>query len=761
MRAGLTIPAQAMVVNIYDTLDLIPDAGTPIVIQLQADANPLVIKVINNDEDKFSPIRAKQAIIQFKSDANQAQDSGTFADSPDNRWYVEIAADGATVFLGFLMLSDIQQDHLPDPNTVVLTASDHLALLKDIPWTKDDLTNPTGKVRIAECIALCLKKTGLSLDIVVINNLRHGSGQITLSSTFTAANDRVAVTPGTSSFFYEGQILTVTGTVSNNIPIIVTDVTETDFGTINTVLTDEGPVNATFTDYNSTFHFYDIIYLNATTFEGGSNDESGNNVREDCNTVLNKILGEDCFLTQWQGKWYIMRIDEYDNFNDIYPATFDKDGVFVSFDSPTNFDKSIGATETRRLANADALRRYDRPHRFIKEVFKYQFPAEIICNIDFSRGNVITPPDLASPDSTATYQLDCWTLRRLFAQPVTSTAHITRKFVFGTEEQRYATITPKMGLATPWDFLESSAVELSQGDRAEVSVDWKYDSDFAGGATQIYPMRIYLLSDAGEYWYWWHPTSNDPLEFYWTNAGASEAERLIPVTVIPDDVDMTQWATQTVNLGAMPATGKLYIGLNQGQQVSTGGSNQNINFQGLQLTYKPYINGSYQLFTGDYDQVLRLDAGSFSYNVRREREVFIRDSPRKEFKGAMFFYNGVAFCLTRKWYTGNTFALGYPADQTFMHPYGHIQSYAVWNQYRNTNRIFSSSVLGLGSMWVDALDKISLTDSNPNTDNRYFLLISFEQNWKTALWSGVFIEDYNTDIGHDYDDTHSFAYTSK
>lgn len=752
ISSTLTVPAMACRVSIYDTENLIDDSAVPVVIHLQADASPLVIKVINNDEDKFSPIRAKQAIIQFKSDLNQLQDSTTFADSGDNRWLVECTADGNMVFTGFLMLTDIQQDHLPDPNTVVLTASDHLGLLRDIPLTTDSLITPTGKQRIIQFIAWALKKTGLRLDIVAINNLRHGSGQISLLSTFDSATSRITPAAGTSSFFYEGQSLTITGTVSNNIPVTIGTVTETYTEVIAGVLTNE-VATATFTDISSTGHFYNFIYLDSKTFEADIG------ACEDCYTVLTKIIGEDCFLTQWQGKWYIMRIDEYDNFNSIYPTIFDPDGTFSIFGTGTNYNKSIGASETRRLANADALRRYDRPHRYVKETAKFTSPAEIICNIDFARGNVVTPPNLASGDSTATYQLDCWTLRRI-SGPTTSTAHITRKFVFGTEKERYVTITPKTGLATPWDFIESSAVELGKNDRVSVSVDWKYDTDFAGGGTPIYPMRIYLLADDGTYYYWWHPTSSDPLEFYWTSSSV-EVERLIPVTVIPDDVDMSLWNTFSVDLAPLPATGKLYIGLNQGQQVSTGGSNQNINYQSLQLTYNPYINGSYQLFTGQYDQVLRLNAGSFTYNARREREVFIFDSPRKEFKGAMFFYNGIAFALTQKWYTGNTFALGYPPDQTYMHPFGHIQSYSVWNQYRQANRIFSTSVLGLGSMWVDIVDKISLTDTNPNTNNRYFLLISMEQNWKTGLWSGVFVEDYRTDIGHVYTDIHSAAFTSR
>lgn len=745
---SVIIPAQVMQVSIYDTDDLIPDADDPIIIQLQADANPLVIKVINNDEDKFSPIRAKQAIIQFKSNLNQLQDSTTFADSGDNRWLVECTADGTMVFTGFLMLTDIQQDHLPDPNAVVLTASDHLGLLRDIAWSKDDLTNPTGKIRIAECIALALKKTGLRLDIAVINNLRHGSGQMTLSTTFTASNNRITPAAGTSFFFYEGMAITITGTVSNNIPVTIGTVTETYAEVIEGVLTNEGPVDATFTDTTSVGHFYHLIYLDAKTFEA----EIG--LSEDCYSVLEKILGEDCFLTQWLGKWYIMRIDEYDNFNDIYPATFDADGGFTSFDAATNFDKSIGASETRRLANADALRRYDRPHRYVKETAKYVYPAEIVCNIDFSRGTGAQPTGAAS--ETIDQTPDCWEFLRedvafidIDSPPFPgSYGWLRKEYIYGVQDARYFVTKTAGGFR---HYFKSSAIEVGKGDRIEIGYNFRLATVESVGA--FYTAHVRIEGDDG-FLYDWNYDSSTSISF-WHRKTATDP--------IFDDMFYFNWASgvttdwASINNAAStaaPVSGKMYIRL----------VNQSIyeqHFEGLSVNIKPYINGSYRLFTGQFDQVLRLNAGSFTYNAKRDREVFIFDSPRKEFKGAMFFFNALTFTLTQKWYTGNTFALGYPPDQTYMHTYGHIQSYAVWNQYRNANRIFSTSVLGMGSMWVDLLDKIMLTDSNPNTDNRYFLLISMEQNWKTGLWSGVFVEDYRTDIGHDYDDTHSFGYTSK
>lgn len=746
LSATMTVPAMAMEVSIYDTENLIDDSAVPVVIQLQADANPLVIKVINNDEDKFSPIRAKQAIIQFKSDLNQLQDSTTFADSGDNRWLVECTADGNMVFTGFLMLTDIQQDHLPDPNTVVLTASDHLGLLRDIPLTTDSLITPTGKQRIMQFIAWALKKTGLRLDIVAVNNLRHGSGQITLSSTFDAATSRITPAAGTSSFFYEGQSLTIAGTVFNNIPVTIGTVTETYAEVVAGVLTNE-VATATFTDVSSTGHFYNFIYLDSKTFEADIG------TCEDCYTVLTKILGEDCFLTQWQGKWYIMRIDEYDNFNSIYPTTFDPNGTFGTFGTGTNYNKSIGASETRRLANDDALRRYDRPHRYVKETTKYSYPAEIICNIDFARGTGAQPTGAAA--ETIDQTPECMDFLRedvayidIDSPPYPgSYGWLRKEFVFGVEDKRYLVTKTAGGFR---HYYKMSAVEVGQGDKIELTYDFRLSTVQSVGA--IYTSHVRVEGDDGFLYdlnfdsstgiAFWHkktatnPIFDDMVYFNWSG------------------ILTTDWASINAISTPIPVSGKMYIRL-------VNGSVYEQHFASLGLTIHAYINGSYRLFTGQYDQVLRLNAGSFTYNAKREREVFIFDSPRKEFKGAMFFYNGIAFALTQKWYTGNTFALGYPSDQTYMHPFGHIQSYSVWNQYRQANRIFSTSVLGLGSMWVDIVDKISLTDTNPNTNNRYFLLISMEQNWKTGLWSGVFVEDYRTDIGHVYTDIHSAAFTSR
>lgn len=830
ISASITIPAQAMKIDILDTETLIPDADTPVIIPLLPSGNPLVISILNDDRDKFSPIRAKVAKIQFESDKSAFQDITTFSDSGDNRWKVEITADSNPVFYGFLMLSDSQMAFQPDPNLVVLTASDHLGVLKDIILTTDANENPSGKYRIAELLTMALKKTGLSLGLVVINNLRHGSGQISVLASFTSSPNQFIV--AVTSWFYIGQRVQITGTVSNNVTFTVSDIGQTIVTIIasTTAFVNEATVIATFTDVTSAGHFYDVIYLDAKTFES----EIG--ISEFCYSVLEKILGEDCFLTQWKGKWYVMRVDEYDG-NPIYPASFDQDGLFVSFDAATSFSKSIGAAETRRLANADGLLQFDRPCKFIQENFNYNFPSEILCNLTLSRG---THNTTLSTSSYEALDPECWVFEKNYPPIIgpSTGGFIKVTTESGIETSRYLQIAQSAANSYLY-FRSEDRIPLQASDKFRFSVDWKYDNNPGGSGHYHYPVAQFrLYGDDGTNWTLNATAgsgSSDP-RIYWIQSNSVWAtnNRFLYHDGELNQDDLSTWQTASFESVPAPVSGRLEIFLMHNQNTDSRGKA----FAALSFEYVPYERGTYAIVTGEYDKIYRF---SNSFLAKREREVFLRDALKALFKGAMFFRGGTStlftgtltfvapdyfsfdlatgyknylfypgqiivvtgtnagtykvdhafwhtigdytdvhvveqtfvnametvtiseqlYALTWQWYTAAPFALGYPPNTDYLHPYGHIQAYSVWNQYVNANRILSGSVIGLGSMWVDALDKISLTDNNVNTNNRYFLLISFEQNWKTALWSGVFIEDYRTDIGKVYSDSHEFKYLTK
>lgn len=760
--ASINVAAKNIRVNIYDTEILIDDDADETIINLQPAGDPLTISVINNDDNKMAVVRAKQAVIRFLTDRSAGQDVSLFAEASDNQFKVEILADSLTLFLGFLMISDIEQRFLPDPQVVQVTATDHLGILREIPFTDDDGSQLTGKLKIGQLLALALKKTGLELDINVVNNVKHGSGTVTVDLiSFVASGNLIFVMNSWYNYFYPGQRITVTDSIANNITLTVFSVTASFFTIIavqETLVNEANTANVTLSDQSSG-HLYDSIYKDVLSYETNINELA------DCRTVIERILGFDCFLTQWKGAWWIIRVGEI-NAGVLYPARFDPDGVFDDYLDPINLQRNIGNTETIGHAQAATNISFDRPHKSVRLTFRFSLPKEVFCNIDFSRGDVISAPNITLIESYGTYQAECWTLRRLFSQPITSTAFIRRRFNYAYEKDRYLVITPKSGTATPWDFMESQPIEVLAKDKANVSISWRYENDFGGGGTTVFPMRIYLRGTDGNWYYWWNPsTSTDLSTFYWTNAGTSELERLIPVGFDAANINESEWQGLTVELGPMPVDGKLYIGLNQGHQVTTGGTNQNINFQSVRVELDPFINGSYgQFYIGQAHKVTRAGGGS-GYNATQDEEVFMSDSPRPNFKGAMFWLSSGVYKLSVRFFEAHLYALGSPAMNGY-NVFGYFQIFAFWNQHRNANRRFQSTLYGIFAgtspeNWPDLVFKFALTDADDQTNDRFFMLLSLNIDYKNAQWTGLLIECFNVLIGQPKTDTHDFKFLTE
>lgn len=759
------VEGKTVTTTIYDTSFMVSDDVDVILYTLPASGRPLRLSTKDTGEDKHTTIKAKQLTIEFNSDLDV--NLSTFADGPDDRFKVvstiEEGLGSQTIFEGFLVLDDNKEAFLPNTNIVTLTATDKLGALKDIPWTDDDNAYPVGKFKLGVIIAQCLKKTGLSLAIKCVNNLRHGTGQSQFLTTFSSVSN-TAIVNTDSGYFYNGMEIITTGTANNNSTDIV-NLVEDGAGVKvlhldRTITVSEASVNATFTDTSSQKHFYDAIYLDAKTFEAKINEA------ENCYSVLQKILGEDCFLTQWQGQWWIMRVDEFDG-NPPYVATFDADGVFGQFDGAADFDKNVGFTEDIYLSDEATEVSLQREHGFVKETYDYSNPEEIPCNSDFSRGEIIGAVD---PDDSR-YEIDCWTLVRTLSQPVTSTAFIRRVFEDGYEKNRYAVITPASDSGTPWNYLKSDPIPVGLRDKVTVSVDYRWSANASGGGVTYYPMLIYLLDNSGEYWHWWNSsTTTDESTFFWTGPETSEQNRYIPVNWVLSDVDETEWRTLTVLLDRMPAEGELYIGLLQMNQSGSGFDDVDAHYANLRVDYEPYINDSYQRYSGQYNQIDRTDTQGSGiittnkYLVARDKQVFISDSPKKIFKGAMLFHNGTRYILAQKYFTSHAFGQSFPPGPEYCVPYGQTQVFAVFNQYRNANRIFQYKYQGrndgFGLLPPDLLNKYFITDNNIHSNDRHFMLLTFDHDLFLCESTGTMSETYRTDLGKLYGDVFSFKYIS-
>jgi hypothetical protein len=772
-KDSVSLPNPQMVyVRIYD-LSLEDETTTGhTVIELTGSGDPFHTSTVDNSEDKFTGLKPIQATIKFLSTSKINISSFVNAPIPpggvdvgDPRWYVEAYlnsyADENFIFKGFINLDDCSEAFMPEKNEVTLVANDGLAGLKNIPLTNFLEQNPRGNNRIAAFLAWALSKTGLDLELNAIFNLRE--------------------------------------------KILTSD------------------------------HFFDVIYLNAKTFE----EKIAASIN--CYDVIERILGDEAFLTQRVGQWWIVRVDELAGTNPLYNAKYNPTGVKLSIDAGKSYDKTIFKDSDIFFSQEQTVVYPTRPYKFIKESIRFEFPLEIVDNGDFSRGSANTILS-ATPETVdgvtyyvGKYNIDDWFLNS-FTPTLNTVAYIKRLFSDSNktyEKERYIVIAN----GSPFRnyYLQSNEIPISKNDKITFSIDFRYSGNITNNGVRLMPIaRIKLIGDDGSTWYWGQlPASGGDDKWISTSA--------MDVTFSSTtQVDFTKWQSVSTEPKPAPTSGVIVLQL---LHMAAGATSLDIHFSNLQFTYIPYINGSYSKYNGMYFKVSR----DINYVNKREQQVYIGSLPKKLFKGAFFKINSwtsflssqsaitttifgsdlrivtavatgdvrssfpigsrfrvsgttnnngiytvasidynagntvigtvetlvtegglptIAFerpnyVLAEDFYAWNDVHTTSP-DVQFLHPYGHIQAYDVWNQFRNGYNKFQVTVQGLGGDVTDEngyLDTPHLThrwilaDADETTNDRYFMLLHFDIDWYLCEWKGTLAEIVNTVTGKTYGDT--------
>jgi hypothetical protein len=760
-NADQTLNNQVVTVMIYDRSLLIADGATQTITDLVGSGDPLKISTIDNSEDKFTGIKATQATISFLSE--DLYNLSTFADAPipiggtdpgDPRWEVKISIDDRILFTGFLNIDDCSSPFMPYPETVVLTANDGLGTLKDKPLTDFSTSTPRGYNKIIDYLSWCLSKTGQSLNINCLFNIREAN--------------------------------------------------------------------------NKGKHFFEACYEWAKTFE----DEIG--TCEDCYSVIETILGEQAFLTQRDGEWWIVRIDDLGDENTRYITTYDSNGVYVN-EWTSDHAKTIQRGTDIYFSQESTDVSLRRPHEFIKETYKFEFPREIVDNIDFSREDG-TPyfTENFTEDGIAKvrkrYKITDWKLKAgsedRASNPIV-TAYIERIFVNEYEKERYAVIEKRVHSSAPLQYIESNPIAVGEKDKFNFNVDVALKDDIPNKSIN-YGIQIMLYADDGTKWVYGTDRAG-VRDYKWAHyqEGLGDGDRVILIQINADDVDERTFQSISRELEPCPADGDIVIRLYDWY-------NSDMKFQNLSFDYTPFINGSYAKYSGLYHKVSR----DIHYTSVREKDVKVSDGIKKLFKGALFtanyyglftataqfleLYGGyyivftgnyqsllqstqtvringstlndgsynilevqysgtyttikvnkqvvaetisvnvdkVRFTLANEFYNSQVYPASVP--DSAIHTYAHIQAFDVWNQCRNTIRKFDFTAQGLTSGATDStgmadlphlMYRYTLGDTSDHTSNRFFMLLNFEWNLRTCEWTGSFIEVYKTDVGKYYDDT--------
>ncbi|HSW70561.1 MAG TPA: hypothetical protein VLH77_01105, partial [Gammaproteobacteria bacterium] len=492
-----TVENNSMRIDIKDaSVQIDSIIGEEQVIPLQASGDPLHISITDNDENKFTPIRAKKATIKFLNSTEI--NFLTFASGEDDRFPVTITCDTNIIFLGFLQQGDIREPFLfQEAQEVVLTAVDGLAFLKNLLLVDYKGDPVSGVHTIIDYIAFSLLRTGLQLNINVFNNIReqNSPGRWKTIATFTAPHTWTVPLPGYTNinqlnFFKVGNVVSITGSASNNGIKVITSVIDTGGGTAQIVTSDtitneaSGPL-INFEDVSDGGCWYSTCRLDAKTFEADIG------VSEDCDTILRKILGHDSFIEQYLGEWYIFRVKELRNDFQQYRTLYDFSGAFQNFTSGYNLQQAIGLkdiTGTPFPVAPDAVsffskeattRTISRPNGNVKLIYNYVQPKELPCNVDFSNGGFIA--DL--PDETIdglvnqakSYDLGCWTIERDFpSSGVDFNAYVKKLFYNGYEKQRFAVLEKPVSTAGGhFRFIRSESIPINIKDKFTWAFDYR------------------------------------------------------------------------------------------------------------------------------------------------------------------------------------------------------------------------------------------------------------------------------------------------
>lgn len=514
-------------------------------------------------------------------------------------------------------------------------------------------------------------------------------------------------------------------------------------------------------------HFFYVEYLEAKTFE----KEIGISISS--YEAIEKILKYEARLFQFQGAWWILRVDEVeDATRGIYVTEFDSSGSFVKNWGEFDVRKEIGHIHDILFSMAQTSVTATRANKSVRLNYNFETPLELPCNVDFSRGS---NENVISADESR-FDLDCWTLRSGFPGSYGSvdgtTLYLKKKYVNGYESERYIVLTPRTteesGSSQP-TYAESEPIYITEKDKFTASVDFRLNLGIATGGGFYRLFRFVLHGDDGSYWVLgrrsdfsgtdttqqWYDTANFTLFTGW---GKTEIDF--------DTYDEEEFRSLDWDAPAAPVSGNLYIWLNQFNQLAGGDDDKEIWYNNLSFTYYAFINGSYKKYTGQYHTTNQTG----DYKKKIEDDVFVSDSPTKLFKGALHEFDGSVYNLSGLFYNAAVFPAG-TVDTDFHHRYGEIQLFDVWNQYKNEMRIVQATLQGIDldktfTISGDTLPfpahlitKWNPTDTSTHVANKYFLLLHFNQDHANGGWSGVFREVVNLTVAKDYSN-HEFKYIS-
>lgn len=712
---------------------------TGLVQQLTADADCINIKSIVGDEDKLNPICGMECTLKFLIGVNDNVSVTDFVSSQDNYFQVTIYREqnySAPEFIGFVVVEDNNQPFLDPPYTIAIKATDMLGLLQGIYFLDANGNVFTGKMTIIGWLAQILNQTGQALNLRTYFNIYHASFLQTANALEQICLDAVT--------FQTGQ--------------------QTPAGDTNPA------------DFNTGF--------------------------DDYYTVLQKIVQNfRCKIFQEGGYWHLVNLWDYYSqsgmhyfeysfgapVNGIVPYTLVGRG-----DGITNA-VNVSKIDTLGMVNEDALLYLKIAKKSIELTYNYNQALNKIINQALDQGvrqpaqdEIINSQyiDLSLKDihnnyfnlQTIAYSLFGYgirsapTLQNVVAPNLGNSSPATPDNAFirivhdqlGNEMQRFAVL--KIVPNPTVNYIITTSLLIDTADIFQLSFSFKTRTDTHGTlANQRWILAYVLLTgDDGSFWMLestangtiinnptaWQPCTSSAFQNqFGTMLGISSAS--VPDTRYWTFVEANTQALPGVPFAQAPTSGTIQVVFQAGLGPGT-----EIWIKDITIKVLPYLNGSFQQLQGDYNYA----ESAQPIKATVKDDVQISDSPKRYFQGALLSNANGYVLLTAQWAR-----YGYSESLRFTQIMAYLMYTALCRQVQKiegTVRGISYPDDGSANYKSPAGFRNVYFFLDHDVPTKKWMLCSFDRNYNTGQWRGVFIElnlDQN-DQGLISPDFYEFSY---
>lgn len=610
--------------------------------RLVAGSTPVLIKC---NEDSPNPGIKGQSVTFTYININNSCPMSNFYSSADNTIKMRVSYGNQIIFEGFLVQDDFSEILFDATHEVTISANDNLGLLKDVPF--NDAANSVSISintiqQLKFILSICLQATNLQLQTKVcaeFYTFPQPNTQVTSMSGDAVNNKLILLIP--SSYFQIGQVITISGSVSNNGSFTITNIDNTYFAvlTVAQPVTAESNTQNVNVSWSASYYWLDTLINPDTFYKDDATYESTYD-------VLQKILIRfRLSLFQANGQWNIFGWDQMRYYVSYAIPSRQYDYQFVQIGSG-NLDVLLtaGYQEITYPTYGISARPF-RPYKFVKETFNYKQPANLLKNANMQTlGALINQYNSGGfiyKEYTFTNWLNSW--------PGTAATRFIRVVYnsLNQEVDRYIVVTGATSDSAR--AVQSEPIEVNQGDRITFTFSFRTTQSIPGSSTVQFAVRLYDGSN----------------EKYVDDVyvGQSNWKTGLGYSVTAGSGDnFNELRSVTIESSPAPFSGYLYIYL---AQVCSNTSMET-HYKDLSFTYTPYVNNVANII----GQTHQCNQSTDTKN-KDEKDIYIDSSPSNSIAGTLFKpeHTGFLHTKTNSWRRGhnNLEALRLGEITTFEH----------------------------------------------------------------------------------------------